>query len=165
MTPVKTLGQIQKHFLDKEQSLCVAESCTGGLLSFWFTSLAGSSKYFKGGLVSYAADIKIKKLGLDPKKVKKEGLVTKNCAESMAHGVKKFFQADWALSTTGVAGPARGSLGEPLGTVAFSVVSKNLTRSVIKTFEGPERQDIRHQASLFALDFLLFEFKCYTDSA
>ena len=164
MIPIKTLKQIQKHFLLTGQSLCVVESCTGGLLSFWLTHLPDSSKYFKGGLISYMTEVKVEKLGLDPKKCEREGLVTKNCAESMAQSVRDFFKADWAFSTTGVAGPAKGSLAEPVGKMAFSVVSKNFSKSLVKTFEGPKRQDLRYQASLFALDFLLFEFKCDSDS-
>ena len=157
--PLESLKKIHNYFIDTDQSLCVAESCTGGLLSVWLTHLPNSSKYFKGGLVSYSTEIKITKLGLDPEKVEKEGLVTENCAKSIAQGVKHFFNADWAISITGIAGPSEGVLGEPVGKVAFSLSSQLLTKNSIKHFEGPKRQDIRHQASFFALDFLISGFK------
>ena len=157
MIPTKNLEQIQKLFLKKGHSLSVVESCTGGLLSFWLTSLPDSSKYFKGGLVSYSTAVKIEQLGLDPKKCEEEGLVTKNCAGLMAQSIRKLFKTDWSVSITGVAGPAKGSLGEPVGKVAFSVDSEHLTKNHIQLFGDLKREDIRHKASLFALDFLLLQ--------
>ena len=137
----------------------MAESCTGGLVCFWLTHLSGSSKYFKGGLVCYSPQVKIEHLGLSQKKIKTEGLVTKYCALSMAQGVKKFLKADWALALTGIAGPSQGELGEPVGQIAFSLVSPGAKKSLIHFFKEPKRKDIRHQASLFALDFLISGFK------
>ena len=157
--PLHSLKKIHKYFTNSEKSLCAAESCTGGLLSFWLTHLPGSSKYFKGALVSYKTEIKIAQLGLEPEKIKKEGLATKHCALSMAQGVKRLLKADWALSVTGIAGPDKGDLGEPVGTVAFSLISDFSSKSSIQKFKGPERKDIRHQSALFALDFLISELK------
>ena len=157
--PTLSLETVHKYFISTDKSLCVAESCTGGLLSFWLTHLPGSSKYFKGGLVSYKPEIKIEQLGLSEEKIKKEGLVTENCALSMAQGIKRLLKADWAVSITGIAGPSKGGLAEPVGKVAFSLVSPLINKSRIKHFKGPERKDIRHQAALFALDFLISELK------
>lgn len=157
--PVHSLQKIHNYFIDSKQSLAVAESCTGGLLCFWLTHLANSSKYFKGGLVSYKTELKIKHLGLSEQKIKTEGLVTKDCALSMAQGVKNLLKSDWALAITGIAGPSKGSLGEPVGKVAFSVISQETNKSQIKQFKEQERKDIRHQSALFALDFLISEFK------
>lgn len=157
--PVHPLEKIHKYFIEAGESLCVAESCTGGLLSFWLTHLPDSSKYFKGGLVSYQKEVKIDHLGLQSEKIKKEGLVTEDCALFMAQGVKNLLKADWAVSITGIAGPSKGGLGEPVGKVAFALSSKKISKSLIKHFKGPKRKDIRHQAALFALDFLISGFK------
>ena len=157
--PIDSLKTIHKHFISAGESLCVAESCTGGLLSFCLTHLPGSSKYFKGGLVSYRTEVKLDCLGLCEEKIKKEGLVTEDCALSMAQGVKKLLKADWAISITGIAGPSKGVLGEPVGKVAFSLSSPSANQSLIKQFKNPDRKDIRHQATFFALDFLISGFK------
>ena len=132
--PVQSLTKIHKHFIKAGESLCVVESCTGGLLSFWLTHLPDSSKYFKGGLVSYQTEVKTEHLGLQAEKIKKEGLVTENCALSMAQGVKNLLKADWALSITGIAGPSKGDLGEPVGKVAFALSSKKNQQKLNKTF-------------------------------
>ena len=157
--PIQSLTKIHKHFIEAGESLCVAESCTGGLLSFWLTHLPDSSKYFKGGLVAYQTKVKIDHLGLQAEKIKKEGLVTEECALSIAQSVKSLLKTDWALSITGIAGPSEGALGEPVGKVAFALNSKQISKSAIKHFKGPKRKDIRHQAAFFALDFLISGFK------
>lgn len=157
--PLSRLKKIQNYFLSSRQSLAVAESCTGGLLGFWLSHLPGSSQYFKGGIISYQTELKIKLLGLCENQIQEKGLVTEDCALSMAQGVKKLLKSDWALSTTGIAGPALGELGEPVGKLAFGLNGPDRNKSQIEHFPGPKRQDIRHQAALFALDFLISEFK------
>jgi len=157
--PVQSLKKIHEYFIESGESLSVAESCTGGLLSFWLTHLPDSSKYFKGGLVAYQTEVKIDHLGLQAEKIKKEGLVTENCALSMAQSIKSLLKADWALAITGIAGPSKGDLGEPVGKIAFALSSKKIIKSSIQYFKGPKRKDIRHQAVLFALDFFISGFK------
>lgn len=157
--PSDSLKKIHQIFIASGESLCAAESCSGGLLSLWLTHLPGASKYFKGALISYQTEAKVGLLGLDPEKIKKEGLVTEDCARSMAQGVKNLLKADWALAITGVAGPSAGNLGEPVGKVAFSLSSPLSQKSLIKQFKGPDREDIRRQSALFALDFLISGFK------
>lgn len=157
--PLDSLQKIHNYFIYSGENLCLAESCTGGLLSFWLTHLPDSSKYFKGALVSYREEVKIAKLGLCKEKIKTEGLVTEDSALSMAQGVRKFLKTDWAISVTGVAGPSKGALNEPVGKIAFSLSSRIVNKSLIKYFEGSGREDIRHQAALFALDFLISELK------
>ena len=70
--PLDSLTKIRRYFISTGESLCVAESCTGGLLSFWLTHLPDSSKYFKGALVSYREEVKIAHLGICAEKIKKE---------------------------------------------------------------------------------------------
>jgi len=157
--PIPLLQKIHNYFIHSKESLCTVESCTAGLLSFWLTHLPKASSYFKGGLISYQTELKIKLLGLSPEQIKQEGVVTKNCARSMAQGVKNLINADWALAITGVAGPDLGDLKEPVGKIAFALISKKGQKSQIQNFKGPKRQDIRHQSALFALDFLISELK------
>ena len=157
--PNHLLKVIHKYFCNSKESLCVAESCTGGLLSFWLTETPGASQYFKGGIIAYQTAIKIEQLGLSPQKIAQEGLVTQNCVSLMAQSVKKKFKADWALSTSGIAGPSKGERGENVGKIAFSVCSPRAEKSLVKQFNDINRQTLRHKAGFFALDFLISEFK------
>ena len=158
-TPFYLLKTIQKYFYKSKESLSVAESCTGGLLSFWLTELPGSSQYFKGGITAYQTAVKVNQLGLSEQKIKQEGLVTKNCVLFMARGVKQKFHSEWALSTSGIAGPDKGERGENVGKIAICVCSPSFEKSIVKQFNDISRQALRYKASLFALDFLISEFK------
>ena len=157
--PVEKLKIIKKYFCEKNQTLGLAESCTGGLVSYWLTHLPGSSKYFKGSLVSYQSEVKIEHLKLDPEFVKQEGLANEKAVELMAQGVKNLLKTDWAVSVSGIAGPDSGDLGEPVGQIAFSVHSPFAIKSCVKNIEAQNRENIRHQAAIFALDFLISELK------
>ena len=145
--------------MDTKEQLCAVESCTGGLLSFWLTSLPGASAYFKAGIVTYQTELKKKELGLSDQIMKTQGLVTASIAEEMAQSVKLKWSSDWAISTTGVAGPSQGELGENVGKTAFSVCSPTSKKSIVKQLYDTRRQNFRYKASLFALDFLISEFK------
>ena len=158
-SPDSLLHLIHNYFCNTKESLCVAESCTGGLLSFWLTETPGASQYFKGGIVAYQNLTKIEQLGLSAEKIKQEGVVTKKCVLSMAQSVKKNFRSDWAISTSGIAGPAKGKRAENVGKIAFSVCSPSSHKSLVKQFNDINRQALKYKASLFALDFLISEFK------
>ncbi|MDE0092010.1 MAG: CinA family protein [Oligoflexia bacterium] len=158
-SPTHFLKAIHKYFYDSDESLCVAESCTGGLLSFWLTETPGASQYFKGGVIAYQTAIKVEQLGLSAQTLQREGFVTEHCVSSMALSVKKKFKADWALSTSGITGPSKGERGENVGKIAFSVCSPKAHKSLVKQFNDIDRQALRYKASLFALDFLVSEFK------
>jgi len=149
-----------KHLLHQRgESVCVAESCTGGLVSYWLSHLPGSSAYFKGSVVTYAESLKQDILGLAPEFIKTKGVVNEEAARAMAQGVRGLLKTDWSLSVTGIAGPACGHLGETVGQVAFSVSSRFATRSLMKDWKLKNREEIRHQSAFFALDFLLSEVK------
>ena len=158
-TPFHLLKIIHDYFYNSGESLSVAESCTGGLLSFWLTALPGSSQYFKGGVTAYQTAVKVEQLGLSSQKIKQEGLVTQNCVLSMARSVKKKFNSEWALSSSGIAGPSKGERAENIGKIAFSVCSPISEKSIVKQFNDIGRQSLRYKASFFALDFLISEFK------
>lgn len=108
---------IGRMLIQKSLTVAVAESCTGGNIAHYFTSNAGSSAYFKGGVVAYSNEIKNKVLGVPAEIIEAKGAVSKEVAEAMALGVMKTLNTDYALSTTGIAGPDGGSEEKPVGTV------------------------------------------------
>lgn len=108
---------VGRMLIQKSQTVAVAESCTGGNIAHYFTSNAGSSAYFKGGVVAYSNEIKNKLLGVPAEIINAKGAVSKEVAEAMAMGALKALNADYALSTTGIAGPDGGSEEKPVGTV------------------------------------------------
>jgi len=158
-TPTQKLTLIHNYFMDTKEQLCTVESCTGGLLSFWLTSFPGASSYFKAGLIAYQTEIKTKELKIFPQIMKTQGLVTATTAQLMAQSIKNKWSSDWVISTTGVAGPSQGDLGENVGKTAFSVCFPKGQKSTVKQLYGTCRQNFRYKASLFALDFLISEFK------
>lgn len=144
------VGQLLK---DNDRTLAVAESCTGGGLGMLITSAPGSSAYFLGGIVAYANSVKVEQLGVDPKILDQCGAVSEECAVAMADGCRKQFQADYALSITGTAGPDGGTEAKPVGTVWIGLSS--IHGSYAKHFRfGLLREAIRERAACAALEML-----------
>ncbi len=137
-----------------ERRLAVAESCTGGLLAARRTERPGSSGRFLGGVVSYSNEAKAELLGVDPGLIERHGAVSGEVAEAMADGALERFGADFAISTTGIAGPDGGSEQKPVGTVFWCVKEaggESMTRSV--RLPG-DRADVRDRATTVALHLL-----------
>ncbi|SHK38586.1 CinA family nicotinamide mononucleotide deamidase-related protein [Epilithonimonas mollis] len=107
--------------IDKKLTLSVSESCTGGELAHLITSVAGSSKYFFGGIVTYATDKKIDILNVNPETVEEFTVVSEQVASEMAVGCQALFKTDISVSTTGVAGPGKGEDGKDIGTVYYTI--------------------------------------------
>ena len=118
-------GVTGKLLIEAKSTLGIAESCTGGYLAHLFTSNPGSSAYFKGGIVSYANEIKVSALGVKPETLAAYGSVSKEVAMEMVKGVKKVLETDYAIATTGIAGPDGGSAEKPVGTVWIAVAGKH----------------------------------------
>lgn len=108
---------------EREATLAVAESCTGGLLSSRITDVAGSSGYFLGGGVCYTAALKTSIAGVDPALIAEHGEVSEAVAVALARGVRERFGATWGIGVTGIAGPGGGSEAKPVGTVHIAVAS------------------------------------------
>ena len=101
----------------RRQTLSVAESCTGGYIAHLITGVPGSSSYFKGGVVAYSNEVKVGLLGVDPQMLERYGAVSQPVVEQMALGAQRVLQTDYAIATSGIAGPMGGSEEKPVGTV------------------------------------------------
>ena len=106
-----------KLLAEREATLAVAESCTGGAISARITALAGASEYYLGGVTSYSNTAKTAMLGVSAADIERHGAVSETVARQMAEGALRRFGADFAVSTTGVAGPGGGTPEKPVGTV------------------------------------------------
>ena len=123
----------------RKESLAFAESCTGGLLSSSITSIPGSSKVFKGSIVAYRNDIKQSLLNVPNDFLIKYGAVSKEVAESMVRGLKKFLKSDWGIAISGIAGPTGGTFNKPVGLVHISIIGPNNEIQNIKKIYNPNR--------------------------
>ena len=112
---------IAKRLTESGLTLSVAESCTGGFLASLFTAMPGASKYFYGSVTSYDNSVKENILNVSVETVAEHGAVSRECAEAMALGVSRALNTDFAVSTTGIAGPDGGSEDKPVGTVWVGV--------------------------------------------
>ncbi len=135
-------------------TLAVAESCTGGLISKLMTDLPGSSRYFLGGVVAYSNEVKARILGVDEELFERDGVVSEAVAEAMAVGVAQRLGASVGVGVTGIAGPDGGSLEKPVGTVSYSVSLGGKPESQRALFLG-DREAVRAQAAHAALGLLL----------
>jgi nicotinamide-nucleotide amidase len=115
--------QLQNQFIKTNNSLAVAESCTGGKISNRFTQNPGASGFFKGGVVAYTTDIKLNLLGVSQSLINKYSVVSAQVAEAMAVGVREQMGATIGISTTGNAGPTKGDSDADLGTVFIALAS------------------------------------------
>jgi nicotinamide-nucleotide amidase len=134
--------------------LATAESCTAGLVAARLTDRPGSSAYVAGGVVAYANEAKVGLLGVEPALIEAHGAVSEEVAEAMADGALRRFEADTAVSVTGIAGPDGGTEDKPVGTVCWSVrlaEGGGLTRRAL--LPG-DRADIRDRSTTVALHLL-----------
>lgn len=150
----RTLEQAVGAMLrERGQSLALAESCTGGYLSHLITSVPGSSAYYIGGVVSYANAVKMEELGIPSRMLELNGAVSRPVAEQMAMGVREALRSDWALATTGIAGPDGGTPDKPVGTVWIAVAGPHGVLSKLGSFPG-SRELVIERASRSALNLL-----------
>jgi nicotinamide-nucleotide amidase len=138
---------------DRGQSMCTAESCTGGEISHLVTSIPGSSAYFKGSVIAYDNSVKSQLLGVPVEIIDKFGAVSKESVELMAEGARKLFKTDFAVATSGIAGPGGGTAEKPVGTVWIAVSSNDKTVAEKYTFGNDRLINIR-RFSFAALNIL-----------
>lgn len=116
---------VGKQLADKKLKIAVAESCTGGFLSHLFTSVPGSSAYFMGGVIAYDNRIKIQELYVSPETLERHGAVSEETVIEMASNVRKKFNTDIGVATSGIAGPDGGTAEKPVGTVWIAYADEN----------------------------------------
>lgn len=134
-------------------TLATAESCTGGLLGGRITAIPGSSRYYLGGVVAYANEVKMNRLGVVRDTIERFGAVSAETAKAMAAGVIKALGADLGVSVTGIAGPDGGTDEKPVGTVFVGIATSN--REIARKYSlGDNREMIRKRAVTAALDMV-----------
>jgi nicotinamide-nucleotide amidase len=144
---------IVKLLVQRNQTVAVAESCTGGLLANRITNVPGASAVFSAGYVCYANQAKIDMLDVDPQLIEKHGAVSEQVACVLAEHAHACARSDYALATTGVAGPSGGSPEKPVGTVYVALAASGKT--IAKKFFFPtDRETFKQIATQAALELL-----------
>ncbi|WP_064196436.1 MULTISPECIES: competence/damage-inducible protein A [Emticicia] len=139
----------------KKQGLTVsaAESCTGGYISHMFTKVAGSSAYFMGSVVSYDNSVKINVLGVNAETIAQHGAVSEETVTQMAEGARKLMKTDFAIATSGIAGPDGGTPEKPVGTLWIACAMEG--RTIAKKVQMANQRDTNIQyGSVVALNLL-----------
>ena len=138
----------------EKKSVTFAESCTGGLLSSYLTRASGASGVFEGALVTYSNRLKSSWIAVDKTLLEKYGAVSRPVVEAMSEGALQVAGADYAIATSGIAGPTGGTPDKPVGTVFVAVRSKNALHTGRLQLHG-DRNYIQEQTVLHALKMLL----------
>lgn len=150
----QNMEEVVGHLLlEKNLSISVAESCTGGLIGHRLTSVPGSSSYFHGGVVVYSNQSKVDLLRVDPRTLETHGAVSERTVEEMARGVKDRIKTDLGLAVTGIAGPDGGTRQKPVGTVHVGLAARGKTFSREYRFWG-NRGQVKLNSSMMALDWV-----------
>ena len=144
---------VHSWMIENGKTLSVAESCTGGALAAKFTAMAGASAYFNAGVVSYSNEAKRDILGVNMEDIARYGAVSEAVAIQMAEGALRAGGSDYAVSTTGIAGPTGGSAEKPVGTVWFGVATPKGSFAVMKNC-GTDRSQIIERAVAHAIKLL-----------
>lgn len=147
--------ELQNLLRINNKTITTAESCTGGLVSYNITKIAGSSDIFNGSIVSYSNEIKNQELGVKKETLENHGAVSIQTVEQMLSGTLNKFKADYAIAISGIAGPSGGTKNKPVGTVVIGIKAKN-TDSIVDVchFKG-NREEVQIQASTYSLEKIL----------
>ncbi|MFK5878577.1 MAG: competence/damage-inducible protein A [Flavobacteriaceae bacterium] len=146
-------ASVGKLLTDKKQTLATAESCTGGNIAARITSVAGASAYFVGSIISYTAAIKMLELDVPKELIKKHSVVSGKVAEAMAIGIQKKFKTDYAVATTGNAGPTTDETDKTVGVVFIAIATPNGVYSK-EFFYGKPRQKVIERTTNKAFEML-----------
>ncbi len=156
--PEERLGAILS---ETEDTLAIAESCTGGLLASRVTDVAGSSAYFDRGVVTYSNESKQALLGVSREALDEHGAVSEAVAREMAAGIRDTAGTTWGVSTTGIAGPGGGTDSKPVGTVYIGVAyaapwgSQNSTVDARRYVFDGDRDECKEAFATQALEDVL----------
>lgn len=146
-------AKIGALLLSKGKTMATAESCTGGNIAHLITLTPGSSAWYKGSVVSYATEVKIAVLGVSSELIDRHTVVSAQVAEAMADGVRRLTKTDFAISTTGIAGPDGGDAENPVGTVWIGVATPHSVASM-RFVAGTSRAENIDKFSEVALQYL-----------
>lgn len=149
---------VHNKLIEQGKTLAIAESCTGGLISSKFTAMAGASQYFRAGMTTYSNASKCDILGVRWEDIECFGAVSEVVALQMAEGARRVANADYAIATTGIAGPTGGSKHKPVGTVWIAIATPNGSRAVMRN-SGTDRSQIISRATAYAIEMLYEEIK------
>ena len=144
---------IGKLLRNKNLTVATAESCTGGYLAHLITSVAGSSDYYKGSVVAYANEVKMKVLEVQESTLQEHGAVSEQTVREMVKGALGLFGTDLAMATSGIAGPGGGTPDKPVGTVWIAVGNKDNIKTRIFHFRRDRERNIQYAAT-YALEML-----------
>lgn len=151
ITPQAYIGKLLK---EKQQTISTAESCTGGNIAHLITSIPGSSAYYKGSIIAYANEIKVKLLGVDEDAITQHGAVSQEVVEQMAKGARERMNTHYAIATSGIAGPDGETPDKPVGTTWIAIATHN--KVVSKKFQfGKLREQNINRATQAALTLLI----------
>ena len=148
------MKNIVKKLIKKKLKISFAESCTGGMLSSSITSIAGASKVFNVGLVTYSNQAKIKILKINKDIIKKYGAVSAECCEAMVKNLAKISKAQINVSVTGIAGPKGGAKNKPVGLVYIGVKKSNRILVTKNIFKQKSRNSIQKAAVKRSLEII-----------
>ncbi|MCH8988651.1 MAG: nicotinamide-nucleotide amidohydrolase family protein [Chloroflexi bacterium] len=148
------VAEIAEILTARGKTVSVAEADTAGLIGYMLGSVPGSSKYFPGGVIAYTGGLKEKILGVPDDVAPTHGTVSSEMAKGMARGVRELTGTDYAVSTTGVTGPAAGRAGLPIGTFWIGLSVKDGQDSAIEVHLDGDRDACKRGAAQAALDLL-----------
>jgi PncC family amidohydrolase len=160
---VRLVEQLQERCLAGSVTVATAESCTGGLIAKLITDVAGSSGYFRGGVVSYSNRVKTEMLGVPEEQLLAHGAVSAQVARAMAVGVLLRTGADLAIAVTGISGPGGGSPAKPVG-LTYVAVADGSGANVRRFSWTGDRSGNREATARAALEFLLEEVSARVES-
>ncbi|MFY8186710.1 MAG: competence/damage-inducible protein A [Flavobacterium sp.] len=147
---------LSRLLIQKNKTLSLAESCTGGTIASMITSISGVSQFFKGSFVTYATESKSTVLNVSPQNISNHGVVSEEVAIEMAQNAKISFQTDFSIATTGVAGPNKGDDDAEIGTVCIAIATPQSVVSETFNF-GTPREKVIQRAATKALEMLYKE--------
>lgn len=151
--PVTLEDVVMDHLKEKNETVAIAESCTGGLVAHRLTQISGASKVLRGSLVAYQTTIKSLELGISEKFISQHGIVSEDTAKAMAEAVRKKWKSTYGISTTGYLGPNGGDTFAKVGTVCIAVATEEQTLARTFTFEN-NRERGKERATQAVLDLL-----------
>ncbi len=146
--------EVAEILLAQDKTVSVAEACTCGLVGYTLGTVPGASRFFPGGVVAYTGGLKQRVLGVPDEVYDTKGSVSREVAIAMAKGVRELVGTDYALSTTGVTGPAQGRSGLPIGTFFVGLSVKDGEDTAVEIHVSGDRDATKHGATQAAIDLL-----------